>query len=821
MFRRALVVALSSLIGLPAVARSTDLPVTGLKLIVVDNLAATGKAKAVFVSRDAGVDKGPAGDPPGLTGAFEVFYTDSPTTFGSWQMPAASWVVNKTTVAKYVNKLAPSGGGVKVATVKPGLVAKVVAKSLGDAAAIDLIGGGDPGPNGVTVVLAVHNAAGGATRMCARFATADGSSVAFKETAGGAGRKLVAKNGIAVPCPPVASDPLGVPSPAQPAETPGSPGVTAIGYPDLVTQYGTTDVDLNRAPYTRYFYAPRGDAPPDGILVLVPGFEGGSGSFQTLAENLILHARHAGLTLEVWGFDRRGHLLEDREGIVLGAAAAEPLIALDWLFGGELGLPLHPALVAGPNRRAVIHDVQAGTAFIANWTGLVFSRDIDAVIELARNTALNQNVFLGGHSAGTGFTARYAATDLNLSGVGPAAPGYARVRGLILLEGGGGSVGGTPLTADSLDRIEDRADGGLFHAVQDNAPRCVDGTPCTVANEAVDCAGKGKGRCTPPTAAYSIVPNLLNPRILASGEASAVQAITDPDTGLGILSVDQGAPGNNAIAVVPDLAILGAVIPPATVHGGFGTFVDDDGAVSSFATFVRTSVGAPGPMVGGVLTWNDVTQGPFAPSVLPDNGPPPTALPGAVWGQEKEVTRFDRFLAAFRAPGNFTDWYYPASGLSTTQVPGTCDTGTNTCIAGQVGASCTSDAQCGQSVTLDSSALSVGRTRRDIENLTQAGNVNVPVICFGGTNGLTPVPGNYLAFAQSIGPCTAPSCSGAPRVVNASSPNPAFPTFGDVAGGFEVHMSEGYAHLDIVTAEDDADNAVVGPLIEFVARNLQ
>jgi hypothetical protein len=35
---------------------------------------------------------------------------------------------------------------------------------------------------------------------------------------------------------------------------------------------------------------------------------------------------------------------------------------------------------------------------------------------------------------------------------------------------------------------------------------------------------------------------------------------------------------------------------------------------------------------------------------------------------------------------------------------------------------------------------------------TQAGNINIPVIGFGGSNGLTPVPGSFLAFAKAIGP---------------------------------------------------------------------
>jgi hypothetical protein len=143
------------------------------------------------------------------------------------------------------------------------------------------------------------------------------------------------------------------------------------------------------------------------------------------------------------------------------------------------------------------------------------------------------------------------------------------------------------------------------------------------------------------------------------------------------------------------------------------------------------------------------------------------------------------------------------------------------CTAGNVGASCTNDNQCAQSINLDSSALSIGRGRRDIENLTQAANIDVPVICFGGTNGLTAVPGSFTAFASSIGPCTAPSCTGAPRVVSATNPNPAFPTFGGVAGGFEVHMSEGFSHVDIVSAEDGPDNDVIGPLSDFLDRNVQ
>jgi len=617
----------------------------------------------------------------------------------------------------------------------------------------------------------------------------------------------------------VGRETVNIPSPAAPAETPGSAGV-AVTNPKLLAQFGSASFTLNQARYTRHFLAGPVQQ-PGAILIMVPGFEGGAGGFKTLAENLIVRAQAAGLVLEVWAFDRRSNQLEDLVGLDIAEEFLSPEIALDWLYGGELSLTLDPILAAGPNRRGVFYDAQADVPFIASWTNLVFSRDIDAVVTAARAVAQNQNVFLGGHSAGTGFAARYAATDFNLTGAGPADPGYAKLRGIVLLEGGGGSTGGTPLSSDSLDRIEAKFDGGLFGAVRDNAPRCVDGvTACTVATEATDCVGQVPPVCTPNTSAYSIVPGLLNPRILAAGEVTAIQGVLDPDGTENLVGAGQGAPGNNAVAKVPDLATLSA-LGKTTAQGGLGSFVDDDGLVASIASFVATSVGAPGPMVGGLLTWQDITEGPLPPAVLPNNGPAPTALPAGKWGQEKEVTRIDRLGETFYVGGtNFTDLYYPSSGLGVTSAAGVCSAGT--CTKGNVGASCTTDGQCGQSINLDSSALSIGRGRRDIENLTQAANINIPVIGFGGTNGLATVPAAYLGFANSIAPCGAPSCTGGtPRVVDPSLPNPAFPTFGGVAGGFEVVLAEGFAHVDVLTAEDNADNPIPTAIVDFLVRNKQ
>jgi hypothetical protein len=647
-------------------------------------------------------------------------------------------------------------------------------------------------------------------------------------------------------CSPLATDTVDIPSTAEPPNTPGTAGVVVTN-PNLITQFGGAGFDLNNARYTRW--RARGPAQtPDAILVVVAGFGGDANNFKILAENLIprVLADH-GLVLEVWGFQRRSNQLEDRAGVLIAQSLADPLVALDWYYGAELTLALHPALVAGPNRRAFFYNSSSDVPFLANWTSQVHGLDIDAVIQAAHAAVANDNVFLGGHSAGTGFVARYASTDFDLTGGGPADPGYAKIRGLVLWEGGGGTTATPPLSADSLDRIEAKFDGGLFGAVRDNAARCVDGvTPCTIATEAAACVGQTPPKCTLPEPAYAALPG-LSPRVTASSEPGAVQGATDPDTGKVILQVDQGSPGNNAIAKVPDLALLGLILPPSTVEGAFGGFLDDDGIAAGFSPAISTSIGAPGSLMLGLQTWRDVIQGGFPASVLPNNGPPPTTLPGTRWGQEKEVVRVDRFRTTFLSGGsNAADWYYGTSGLNVTSAPGVCAVGTcdtvgsltctagplvgnacatneqcGQCTAGNVGAFCDAASDCAQAISLDSTALSVGRGRRDIVNLTQAPNVDIPVICFGGTNGLTPVPGLYTAFGQSIGLCTAPSCDGTPRVVDAALPNPAFPTFGGVNGGFEVHMSEGFAHNDVTTAEDGPDNHVIGPLGDFIARNVQ
>ncbi len=603
---------------------------------------------------------------------------------------------------------------------------------------------------------------------------------------------------------PVAAETIYIPSAAAPANSPdGTAGTAVPPGSTLATEFGSTMFNLNRATYTRYFAPGAGD--PDTVLVTAPGFAAGAGAFKIFAENLIVRAQAAGqIRLEVWATDRRSNFLEDTAGAEIAEPTLDYRLALDWFFGGPMGLTLDPRL----SRRAVFHS-GPDVAFLANWTPNVHARDIDAVIDAAHAVPSSPAVFLGGHSLGTLFAGRYAATDLD-PGAG-VVPGFTKLAGLVLLEGGGGAVPASPPSSDQLDRVIAKADGGLYHAVQDGAARCVDGSPCTVD---ADCAavvlppGALTNKCVAPVDAFTGANTsgvvFIDPQIQAAGDVSGMQGVLDPD---GLVGIEQDFGTGSAVDTVPGLGILRA-LPPASTSAGLGFFLDDDfSPVSAFrASFGFSNDGLNNVILGIVVParsglnpyrqWINIDQ-PQPAAAIPNNGPA-TATLSHDWGQEKEITNLARFFPVlFAGAVDFGDWYFPASGLSVTS-----DLDPPSPAFGG----------------LDSTALSVGRNRPDIENLTQASAINIPVIAFGGSNGLTPTAASYTAFATSIGTCTAPTCDGStPRLV---TPDPITPTFGSVAGGFEVYISEGYAHIDVLTAEDDpSHNNVLAPLLAFLTRN--
>ena len=188
-------IATIACILLAGAAPAADIAVIPKKLIVVDKLAAAGKAKLVYVSKDqaAGITKGGGTDVGQIDVRFDASY-DAGSVAGSFTLPAGAsdgtsgWLVNKDTVAKYVNKSAPSGPTqAKVAVIKPGKLLKLVGKGLGDQP-FDILAGGAPA-GGVRTQYCVTN--GGEEHChCSRF-----TGCAWTAIAGDTGAKLVCKTG--------------------------------------------------------------------------------------------------------------------------------------------------------------------------------------------------------------------------------------------------------------------------------------------------------------------------------------------------------------------------------------------------------------------------------------------------------------------------------------------------------------------------------------------------------------------------------------------------------------------------------------------------
>lgn len=163
-------------------ARAVDVPITGLKLIILDKIA-DDRGRAVFVSKDPAIVKSDGTDGFAMTARLDVAYDG---VAGSFLMPSGSnWVVSDPTFAKYSNVL--NLGMVQTSVIKEGKLLKVVAKGkdLGfDIIPIDI----STAPTGAVYVT--HTLVNGEekTRHCTQF-----TACLHKTLAGGAGWKLVCR----------------------------------------------------------------------------------------------------------------------------------------------------------------------------------------------------------------------------------------------------------------------------------------------------------------------------------------------------------------------------------------------------------------------------------------------------------------------------------------------------------------------------------------------------------------------------------------------------------------------------------------------------
>jgi pimeloyl-ACP methyl ester carboxylesterase len=536
---------------------------------------------------------------------------------------------------------------------------------------------------------------------------------------------------------------------------PHTPGAKGVEVPPKIAALLGRRANLNTVHYERTWLP--GPRRPGAILILVPGFLGGAATFQPLARQLVAASDGS---LEVWAVDRRPNQLEDRRGGLLAAEGDPASLAAgaQFYFPDRDGRPLAPASpFPGPedvdvdgdgvlDPGTVLPDALGGgqgfvrfaqddVRFLAHFGIDTYVRDWRILVKRARKRVGARGLVLfGGHSMGTSWAAAFAAYDFD---PGPRVrPAHRTIDGLVLLEGGGLRA---PLpTAPGRDAYLARV-------------------------TALSTPGPGA-----PNVFLPALFGLINVVDLGAGaELSGAAGTFDPD-GPSLVQ-------RTTLAGTLDLLIQ----TPATNRAIVGFFLDDD--FSANPAF-RASLGFSddGPNVynvdldayvphdpGQTRTWKDIDDpslpvcGPADdPGLSPgcailDNGPRPGPLdPPAAWGVEREVSDLDDVLAVNFGVGNFVEWYF---------------------VDGRVSL----DFQYGR----DSSALG----DESLLAVTQNANVDVPVLCIGGSNGLTP---SEASFADYLGSIATP------------------------AAHQRIEILEGYAHVDVLTA---AENEAVPLLADWIA----
>lgn len=176
-----------------------------------------------------------------------------------------------------------------------------------------------------------------------------------------------------------------------------------------------TPADLDHAYAVAYRL---GDAAVDKVLVLVPGFQGGAGTFDYMARRVV--RRTNGKTV-VWAVDRRSNALEDQTGLDAAEAAGDADVAKDYYFHGKE--------IDGKTFAGFLDYRKNDISYMSEWGIKVQVEDIDALVSEAARRYPKAAIFLGGHSLGGSIVPIYAAWDF-----GDRA-GFERLSGLLLFEG--------------------------------------------------------------------------------------------------------------------------------------------------------------------------------------------------------------------------------------------------------------------------------------------------------------------------------------------------------------------------------------------------
>jgi hypothetical protein len=546
-----------------------------------------------------------------------------------------------------------------------------------------------------------------------------------------------------------------VPGFAEP-HTPGAGGPDEIPASPAVEALLGPDPDLNRVTTIRTRLAKPSGAPPRIVLILVPGFLGDAGSFDVLARNLV---REFNGQLEVWAVSRRSNVLEDR-------------------LGGEHALSGFPGGVA-TNPERLIEALQFYFADVNGGDPNVFPGLND--FDINENGVQDPQLPLVDRFGVLRTFLLLAQDDMRFAaywGVDTFVRDWkilvdeARARvgedGLVLF---GGHSLGTRWAATFAAYDFDPTGGvdpayahidGVLLLEGGGVPGPSADLPTPSEYEAsVEALATPGGPDVYLGDAFGLKPALLGP----TGEIGGIAGTYLPDE----ISAAQRTP---VFGAFPFSALLGT---PATNTAAIGFFLDDDfETIGAFRASFGFSSNGPNdwkpdglPAFGGLPYYQTRLRRPpdtdirrwqdYDDPALPVCPPAVVDVsPGcAIRGDHVEPTDIRDLMATLFGLQNFAEWYF---------------------VSGRPNL----DFAFGR----DSSALG----DESLLAVTQNANVDVPVLAIGATHGLADSEADFAGYLGSI--ATPPEDK-------------------------EVVLIPGYAHLDVVTAKD---NAAVPVIADWMTR---
>jgi pimeloyl-ACP methyl ester carboxylesterase len=335
------------------------------------------------------------------------------------------------------------------------------------------------------------------------------------------------------------------------------------------------------------------------VLVLVPGFLGGAGSFDSLARAIVRRSTSEA-PLEAWAIDRRSNLLEDRTGIDAALGARDANLLTGYYFEG---LEVNGKTFPGFKK-------QSDVDFESEWGMASTIADLRAVLAKLPAEQRRARVVLVGHSLGATIAAQYAAWDFE------GTPGHEELAALALIDG---------VTGD-------------------------EGKSLTIAQEQYETSGVPSAMGALPSLSqlragtrYFAFP-LLEATLFPVGLGTAMRASWNPDV------LEKDVPRARAFQTI----FLMDRLPRFTNRAAFGLAFDAASCPVSIA-----AVNA-GQATGGALT---EASSPFGGGTVLKPTELSATYQWLEYDavEPKEITSLNDFALAWMRPGaDFGEWYFPS-----------------------------------------------------------------------------------------------------------------------------------------------------------------